>query len=311
MSIDAAVIVTAEGWGPMVSAALSLGRPVTAVVIGPRSLADAVATSGVTNVQLVEPDSGVPVEAYASGIAAVLADSAPAVVMSTALPAARVVLGAVAVGLGAALVPDVVAVAAREGTIVAQRAMVGGGTIVSVEAPGAIAVIYDGGEDEPDPQTPAPVESMQVPAARMAVVDTRPAGPASGLDDAGRVVSFGRGVRAKQDVDLIRQLAAALDAEIACSMPIADDLGWLSKERYVGRSGSHITPQLYLAVGIGGAPSTWRGFVVRGSSPLSTTIRRRASFTWPTTGSSVICTRSFPPSSQPSSSNNHRSWRTS
>jgi electron transfer flavoprotein alpha subunit len=91
-------------------------------------------------------------------------------------------------------------------------------------------------------------------------------GGASGLDDAERVVSFGRGVKAKDDVALIGSLATALGAELACSMPIADDLGWLDKSRYVGRSGNHIAPNLYLAVGIAGAPQHLEG--VRGARVL-------------------------------------------
>jgi electron transfer flavoprotein alpha subunit len=101
----------------------------------------------------------------------------------------------------------------------------------------------------------------------MRVVASEPVAVATGLDDAQRVVSFGRGVRAKDDVALVRALAEALDAELACSMPIADDLGWLEKSRYVGRSGNHITPALYLAVGIAGAAQHMEG--VRGAKVVA------------------------------------------
>ncbi len=70
---------------------------------------------------------------------------------------------------------------------------------------------------------------------------------------------MGRGLRSRDDMALIEALAAALDAEIACSMPVADDLGWIDKARYVGRSGEHIAPRLYLAVGISGAPQHLEG----------------------------------------------------
>ena len=66
---------------------------------------------------------------------------------------------------------------------------------------------------------------------------------------------------------VVRRLAEALDAELACSMPIADDLGWLEKSRYVGRSGNHITPALYLAVGIAGASQHMEG--VRGAKVVA------------------------------------------
>ncbi|HEX7661681.1 MAG TPA: FAD-binding protein, partial [Pseudonocardiaceae bacterium] len=44
----------------------------------------------------------------------------------------------------------------------------------------------------------------------------------------------------------------ALGAELACSRPVAEGLGWLPTERYVGVSGATIRPDLYLAVGISG-----------------------------------------------------------
>ena len=47
--------------------------------------------------------------------------------------------------------------------------------------------------------------------------------------------------------------------EIGCTMPVADDLGWLPKDRYIGRSGRHIAPGLYLAVGISGAAQHMEG----------------------------------------------------
>jgi electron transfer flavoprotein alpha subunit len=33
---------------------------------------------------------------------------------------------------------------------------------------------------------------------------------------------------------------------------VAEGLDWLGKERYIGSSGQHISPQLYLAIGISG-----------------------------------------------------------
>jgi len=53
-------------------------------------------------------------------------------------------------------------------------------------------------------------------------------------------------------LDEVAQLAAALGAEIACSRPVAEDLGWLPHDRYLGVSGRRIAPKLYLMLGISG-----------------------------------------------------------
>ena len=66
------------------------------------------------------------------------------------------------------------------------------------------------------------------------------------------MIGVGRGLKAKEDLELIDTLAGAVKAEIACSRPVAEGLNWMGKDRYIGSSGARITPQLYLAVGISG-----------------------------------------------------------
>jgi electron transfer flavoprotein alpha subunit len=72
------------------------------------------------------------------------------------------------------------------------------------------------------------------------------------LTAAGIIVSVGRGIREKDNLPVVEELAKALGAELAASRPICDN-GWLPMERQVGSSGQTVAPKLYLAVGISGA----------------------------------------------------------
>jgi electron transfer flavoprotein alpha subunit len=72
------------------------------------------------------------------------------------------------------------------------------------------------------------------------------------LSEADRIVAAGRGISEERHVALVRELAAALDAEIAASRPICD-AGWLPMDRQIGSSGQTVAPGLYVAVGISGA----------------------------------------------------------
>lgn len=85
------------------------------------------------------------------------------------------------------------------------------------------------------------------------VVETKPK-TAKGvkLSDAAVIVSFGRGVRKKEDVGMVDQLAKTMGAVVGCSRPIAEDLRWLPEDQYVGLSGQKVNPKLYLALGISG-----------------------------------------------------------
>lgn len=72
------------------------------------------------------------------------------------------------------------------------------------------------------------------------------------LGAAERIVSVGRGIQEEANLALVRELAAAMGAELAASRPICDN-GWLPMDRQVGSSGQTVAPKLYLAVGISGA----------------------------------------------------------
>jgi len=66
------------------------------------------------------------------------------------------------------------------------------------------------------------------------------------------IVSVGRGIKEKDNIHIVEELAKALGAELAASRPICDS-GWLPMERQVGSSGQTVSPKVYMAVGISGA----------------------------------------------------------
>ena len=66
------------------------------------------------------------------------------------------------------------------------------------------------------------------------------------------IVSVGRGIKEKDNIHIVEELAAALGGELAASRPICDS-GWLPMERQVGSSGQTVAPKMYMAVGISGA----------------------------------------------------------
>jgi electron transfer flavoprotein alpha subunit len=85
------------------------------------------------------------------------------------------------------------------------------------------------------------------------LVETKPK-TAKGVKvtDAAIIVSFGRGVRKKEDMAIVEQLAKTVGGVVSCSRPIAEDLHWLPEDQYVGLSGQKVSPKLYMALGISG-----------------------------------------------------------
>jgi electron transfer flavoprotein alpha subunit len=66
------------------------------------------------------------------------------------------------------------------------------------------------------------------------------------------IVAVGRGIKEKENLPVVEQLAQTLGAELAASRPICDN-GWLPMERQVGSSGQTVAPKVYFAIGISGA----------------------------------------------------------
>jgi electron transfer flavoprotein alpha subunit len=72
------------------------------------------------------------------------------------------------------------------------------------------------------------------------------------LSSSAIVVSGGRGLKEKQNFNLIFELAEAIGGSVGASRPVVD-AEWLPREYQVGSSGQTISPRLYIAVGISGA----------------------------------------------------------
>ncbi|MDR2486669.1 MAG: acyl-CoA dehydrogenase family protein, partial [Clostridiales Family XIII bacterium] len=77
--------------------------------------------------------------------------------------------------------------------------------------------------------------------------------------DAERVVSMGKGIGDKKNVQVAIDLAKAAGAALGSSRPVAETLKYLPLNRYVGMSGQKFSGNLYIAVGISGAGQHLKG----------------------------------------------------
>lgn len=79
------------------------------------------------------------------------------------------------------------------------------------------------------------------------------------IAQAERVVSAGKGIGSKENMNLIEDLAKAAGAAIGSSRPVAETLKYVPLNRYVGMSGQKFKGNLYIACGISGAIQHLKG----------------------------------------------------
>lgn len=165
----------------------------------------------------------------------------------------REIAARLAARLDVALVPDATSVELTDEGGRAQRVVYAGGAVADLEwaGPAVVSVATRAGEQPSD----TPGEAIAPGAQDTRVVrDGVEALPTSDVDLAGaqRVICVGMGVKERADLEMVERLAGLLDAQVACTRPVAEDRGWLPTERYIGISGLHLSPALYLGVGVSG-----------------------------------------------------------
>lgn len=244
----------------LLACAREVGENITAVVIASKAEAERAFRLGADAVRWPgEAGDARMVEDYVETAASAIKESRPNLVLLRADKRGRLFAGRLGALLGGAALADVKTFDAQGGALTATHMLFGGGA-VRVDKPcieTALALV-PGGAFQPAAEDAtrrgAVVElPFAPPQATVKVLERRKReGSSVDLSSAKRVVGVGRGVGKQEDLALVETLAKALEAEIACSRPIAEGVNWLPRERYLGVSGQVIKPELYLALGISG-----------------------------------------------------------
>lgn len=250
--------------GDSVSAALM------ASAVGDAS--DAAAALGADTIYKVEDDllAQPQIDAHLAAFERVCESVSPSVILIGRTPLGRDVGPRLAFRIGAAAAQDCVEVSinADTGRVSAVRPVYGGNAMsrVSFSGDGAQVVIVRPKTFEalePDPSRAGEVvdfdAGLDESSVKARLVDTV-SQQAEGvrLEDAGVVVSGGRGLGGPEPFETLRSLSDMLGGALGASRA-ACDAGWIDHSHQVGLTGKTITPDLYITVGISGASQHMAG----------------------------------------------------
>ncbi|MGE5545138.1 MAG: electron transfer flavoprotein subunit alpha/FixB family protein [Bacillota bacterium] len=235
----------------LISCAKAAGKE-TMVVTFSQEAAGELKNSGADKVYLLQGDSQLP-ENYSRSVAEFLKAQSAELFLVGATARGRDLAARVAGYLDCGMVSDATAIAFGDGKITTERMIYGGAVIQKEVLNGFCVVTVAAGKFIPIQGT-AEVETVDVSSDnRVALVEQAPIErKGADLRVADRVVCVGLGVENEEDMQMIRDLAAALNAEIGCTRGIAEEKHWLPTEQYIGISGAVIKPQLCVSIGISG-----------------------------------------------------------
>jgi electron transfer flavoprotein alpha subunit len=252
----------AAAWsGKIVALVPGSGTAQVAAALGSRG-ADIVLTAEHPLLQRYTTDG------YATVVIEALRKETPAVALFGATSQGRDLAPRVAARLGAGIVTDCTSVQVQDGTLVATRPVYTRkaiGTIRFKDTAPRIAVVLPAMYPLPpeQPQRKAEIRSWPVQLDAKTIRTTvrelktiqRETIP---LIDADVIVSGGRGMKGPENFALLDALARALGGAVGSSRPPVDS-GWVPHDYEIGQTGKTVSPQVYLACGISGAPQHLAG----------------------------------------------------
>jgi len=257
----------------LISAAKSLGGPVEVAVIAkePSAFTDAVNVEGVDEILAVSVDQDeFENDVHQSVVEQLISERSPRVVLLGFTVNAMGYGPALAARLGTGFASDVIAVREEGGELVAERSFYGAKVNGEVDFPGHDRVVL-----LLRPTTWPPAEgagSATVTAASVAARASRArhqgwvevqAGDVD-ITTADFLLSVGRGIGDKENLEQFQELADAMGATLSSSRPLVD-AGWMPTARQVGQSGKTVKPKVYLALGISGAVQHLAGMKTSGT----------------------------------------------
>ncbi len=245
-------------------AALLLGGPDVVAQVGE------LGAYGADTVYLADDDrlTHYETERYAAIVGAAIRRFQPFAVLIPSTPDGRDLAPRVAARLQVGLTGDCVGLELDDdGRLVQLKPAFGGNIVVPIYSSTMpqMATVRAGMLDpvEADWSVSPQIVSLSVPSdveprARLLQAVADPDMHALDLEEAAVIVSVGMGVGGPENIPVVRELAAVLDAPISSSLR-AVGAQWLPYQLQIGLTGKAVAPRFYIAVGVSGAANHLMG----------------------------------------------------
>ena len=257
----------------LIEAAKGLGGRIEVAVIArdPSAFVDAVNVEGVDEILTVEVGAEeFENDVYQQAVEQLIGERSPGAVLLGFTVSSMGYGPALAAKLGTGFASDVLAVREEDGALVAERSFYGAKVNAEIEFPGHDRVVlllrptaWPPAEGSGSAAVTAVAVSPATSRARHAGWVEAQAGDVD-ITTADFLLSVGRGIGDKENLEQFEELAGAMGATLSSSRPLVD-AGWMPSARQVGQSGKTVKPKVYLALGISGAVQHLAGMKTSGT----------------------------------------------
>ena len=258
--------VTFELLGKAGELAKKINHPVYAIFIGSdiENKAEELLHYGADKVFVVDAPElkDFQMESYTAAFEAFINEIKPSAILVGATPVGRQLAPRVASRFNTGLTADCTILDIHENTDLVQiRPAFGGNIMAEILTPNSrpqLATVRYKIMDAPERSAEAKGEIVKINVAadklktRTQVLGITQKQKEKSIENADILVVAGRGLKKKEDLDLVRQLADALGGDIACTRPLAE-AGWLDAKHQIGLSGRTVRPRLIITCGVSGA----------------------------------------------------------
>ncbi len=239
--------------------AQALGSQCVALTLGTVENAGALGKYGASKVYNVSGDSlaNFDSQVYTSVIAQAAEQVGAKVVVLAHTSTGKSILGRLAARLNAGSVAGVKSLPDLSGgSFKVAKGVFSGKATAEYEISSEIKVLSLAGNEirpeESGSEVSVETLNVNVPAAKVKVLEVKRQEGIVPLPEAEVVVSAGRGMKGPENWGIVEELANVMNATTACSRPVAD-ADWRPHHEHVGQTGVAIRPNLYVAIGISGA----------------------------------------------------------